>query len=896
MSGDMNEAVAQLQQGGDDARLWIDRVRQQSASVANESDSLIEATRRARLAARRIGGAMDRRNCVGVFGPSQAGKSYLVSALARHRDQPLKIDFGGDARDFLKEINPAGDRESTGLVSRFTRHGGKADPDFPVELRLLSETDLVKIIANSFLSDFDPNNMSFDLPDEAAIREALAELDGLAADKPVAAHLDDVELFDLGEYFRDHFRSRVGALDRAGYWEAAIRLGGRLNLAARARLFALLWGNLQPFTDLFISLAKPLETIGNPSEAKAGISALVPRETGEPPQPNSIIDVAVLARLNTDKDREDKVALKPVGGVRDGQATELPRATLTALIAEVKLVMVDAPWPFFEHTDLLDFPGARSRLKLSDLPTVQADSNERVRELYLRGKIAYLFQRYTSELELTSMLLCMPPSVQEVKDLSGMVRSWIDTTHGASAKQRAAASNALFLVLTKFDLEFLEKGGETAESRRGKWDRRLHASFLELYGKDGWPDDWDGKPFDNAVFLRNPGMKQVHLMDYTDPERLLEAGPAGASSNTIQAYRDAFQGSQLVARHFSDVDGVWNAALAPNDGGVSYLVERLTAVLDPDLKQRQGAARLRLVADRLHHALKRFHHGSSEDARQQRDARLQQVRKELLTALRAQDYRQFAHLISGLSLPETDARGLFFNVAAMREGDLEDSETSEAADDPWAEDDPWSDGKAAPAASPRRRRDRAEVFADRAVNGWTARLRRLQQDGTRLSRMGLPGQLVGEIIDELIVSADRDELPGRIADAVRDETLSAGARWEDAAERAVRIASYEINDFVGYFGFGGAAAADRPGFPEAPREPTRRIFAMADGDEITIGDERLALERDFFVDWGVALRSQGLANVAHDSGREISDEDNQQLGRILAMIDLQDALGAGDPD
>ena len=96
--------------------------------------------------------------------------------------------------------------------------------------------------------------------------------------------------------------------------------------------------------------------------------------------------------------------------------------------------------------------------------------------------------------------------------------------------------NALFLILTKFDLEFLEKGGETAESRQGKWDRRLHASLLELYGKDEWVGNWNGRPFANTLFLRNPGMKQKHLMDYQEivkqadgSERLVEAGPAAAS-------------------------------------------------------------------------------------------------------------------------------------------------------------------------------------------------------------------------------------------------------------------------------------------------------------------------------------------------------------------------------
>ncbi|WP_417513553.1 virulence factor SrfC family protein [Minwuia sp.] len=903
-TGEISEAVERLSSGGADARLWIDKVRGSSASVANEADSLIETTRRARLAARRIGGALDRRNCVGVFGPSQAGKSYLVSALARRKDAPLEIDFAGDVKDFLREINPAGDRESTGLVSRFTRHSGEADPEFPVELRLLSEMDLVKIIANSFLSDFDPNNMTLELPDEQAIRDTIRELEGgIRSSAQAADHLDEIELFDLAEYFRQHFRSRVGALDRANYWDAVIRIGGRLPIPSRAKLFALLWGDLQPFTDLFISLAKALEAIGNAPEARAALAGLIPRETGEPPRPNTIIDVAVLSRLNSEEDAQDTVAIKPVHADGPAAPTSLPRATLTALIAEVKLVMVDAPWPFFEHTDLLDFPGARSRLKLNDLPPVEADRDKQLRELFLRGKIAYLFQRYTSELELTAMLLCMPPSVQEVKDLAGMVRSWIDTTHGATPDVRARVKNALFLVLTKFDLEFLEKGGDDADSRRSKWDRRLHASFLELYGKDGWTEDWDGDPFANTVFLRNPGMKQVHLMDYSDVDRLVESGPAAQSSKVIGEYRDAFHGSALVAKHFNDRDRVWDAAMQPNDGGVEYLVERLSDVLDPNLKRRQGTERLLEAVTRLETALKRFHHGDGDDARRKRDERLQEVRKALLGAVRTQEYRNFAHLIDQLQLPETDARGIFFNVAAMREEDLaaeqaDDSEDAGGDADPWADDDPWAsetadsgEGEAAPLT---KRRERPEIFADRVINAWTARLRRFQQDDASLRALGMSSEIVGEIVDDLIVGADRHGLPDSIAESVRAETLTAGARWEDAADRAVRIAAYEINDYVGYLGFGAAPESERPKFPEAPRDPVRSIFSPPPTTlGIEVGKSRALLEREFFVDWGVALRRMGVDNVSHDSGREISDADNRELGRIITTIDVKDQLMSG---
>ena len=63
---------------------------------------------------------LDRKMCAGVFGPSQAGKSYLISALARDTEGNLQARFGAEMHDFISEINPEGGKESTGLVTRFT--------------------------------------------------------------------------------------------------------------------------------------------------------------------------------------------------------------------------------------------------------------------------------------------------------------------------------------------------------------------------------------------------------------------------------------------------------------------------------------------------------------------------------------------------------------------------------------------------------------------------------------------------------------------------------------------------------------------------------------------------------------------------------------------------------
>lgn len=890
----LRSAIGDLDAGAIQARTWVDAVRQTSASVAQQSDSIVDAGRLARLACRRYAQAATRNNCVGVFGPSQAGKSYLVSALARPQDGRLAIQMGDRTLDFLREINPPGDRESTGLVTRFTAKAEPTDLAFPVAVRLLTETDIIKILANSFFLDFDPNSMTIAPVEDEDVRAAIAA--AAAAPKSDApAHLDEIALFDLTLYFKANFSSRIGAFERSDYWNAVIAHAGRLSLADRAQLLSPLWGRVDAFTELYVHLAKSLDAVGYAKDAQAALSSLTPREAGSPPEPNTIIDVAVLKRLRTDRDAKDQVPLKPM---HDGAAlaeTSLPRATLTALIAEVSLTMAAQPWPFFEHADLLDFPGARSRLKLLKLPDEPSEQDDQVRELFLRGKIAYLFQRYTDELELTSMLLCMPPSVAEVKDLASMVKGWIAATHGAAPDRRKTVRNALFAVLTKHDLEFMEKGGEDDDSRMGKWDRRLHASLLELYGKDGWLDDWDGKPFDNTYFLRNPGMKQVHLMQYDDEASLRESAPV--ENAAFQTYRKAFMSSDIVAKHFRDREAVWEAALTPNDGGVAYLVEQLAAALDPDLKLNQARERLVEAAAALAAPLQGLYHAEGDEALQARDDALVALRRNLHGAFQKDGLKDFAHFRRAMMVDTANVRGAFLNVAAMREDELEakaEPASAPATSDPW-DDDPWAaDAADAPteaAAAPTpvaRRRGRPEVFAERLLNLWSGRLRRFQQDEHALAALGLDHESAGKVIDELLVGAQRLGLAEAVAEIVREETRSASVRWPDVADRVSEAAAMRFNDFVAYLGFDQSDAAGLPGFPEPPKEASRKIFtrdALPNG-VLELGAAPELLARAAFIDWGVALRAFGKANVGHAGGRDITEDQNRQLGAAIQRIEI----------
>ena len=136
-----------------------------------------------------------------------------------------------------------------------------------------------------------------------------------------------------------------------------------------------------------------------------------------------------------------------------GVVATIDRSQLAALVAELTFPLPGKPWDFFETTDLLDFPGARSREMIPSLSLLEDAA--RLGRVFLRGKVAYLFQRYNAEQEIAAMLLCVGPSNNEVQTLPEMVDGWIRQTMGGTPAERRTQRNSLFFVLTKFDSEFV---------------------------------------------------------------------------------------------------------------------------------------------------------------------------------------------------------------------------------------------------------------------------------------------------------------------------------------------------------------------------------------------------------------------------------------------------------
>ncbi len=860
----LSDTCRTLERVGTEFLTWLDqypdRVRQEKAGLTKEF-------RRLATQARRLEQAAQRPMCVGVFGPSQSGKSYLISALARKGTAPLLADFAGQEIDFIRDINPEGGRESTGLVTRFTlQPASGATPATPVQMRLLTQTDLVKILGNTYYADCDHSD------DELLTQAQLTELlDGLA--KAVQAQpvdpLTPDDVYDLQAYFERYFKGfeRVRLL-RHGYWEQAAQLAPRLRVQDRAKLFGVIWGGVEAFDQLYVRLYTGLQGLNFASDAYAGLEALLPRE-------QSIIDVQTLKGLGTGGGQT--LTLVGAGGAR----VNLPRSEVTALIAELRIVISEQPWDFFQHTDLLDFPGARSREQIKDLPAF-LQGNDALQSLFLRGKVAYLFERYCAEQELTSMLLCIGPSNQEVKTLPEMVYDWIISTHGATPEQRAQQPTALFLVLTKFDMEFEEKAGE--RSPESRWITRMESSLLNFFGKQhDWPRQWDTQgPFRNSYWLRNPHFKAKNIFDYDENGR--ELGIRPGESKRIELFKQAFLKDATASAHFQNPTQAWEAGFALNDGGIGYLAENLRPLCNPDLKRQQLEGQVTWLREQMVERLGHYYVSDNpEQELEKRRAAAQQVAGRLIDCAGEQ---RFGELLRALQADSDELEGIYYRIETRVPDEKQtiSAPTIGAAVDTGKMKALLGLGTPAagePVEAPRK--DDAALFAREAVAEWMRDLHDLGGNKSLCDYYRLPEPAMAELVKELIAGAQRLKLEDRIVTLAREVT-GFRMKFEQIVALPARLTANLLNRYVDFLGYDALAPERRPmlTLESGPRPVFPPRTVPRGGPQL--GEQPSSYDQDYYTDWIRGFLDLVERNARFRDGAEVDLAANRRLGELLARL------------
>jgi hypothetical protein len=884
----LSAQCADIAAGAGQAIEWVRDVRKHARRLDNEADKLIEDLRRSRNLCRRLGGAAQRPLSIGVFGMSQAGKSYLISTLARGASGQLRTTLDGAQLDFISHINPpGGGKEATGLVTRFTRQAGRAPAGFPIELTLFSEADLVKILGNSFFNDFDRERRKFDTEPEH-IRAHLAEFERQRQPNPTGG-LDEDDMVDLLDYFTHRYGESMKTL-KADYWPAVIELAPRLSAAARGKLLSILWGEGNTaFTDVYVKMRNALEGLGYARTVFVPLEALVnPAGGGYEWSPDSILNVDVLGRLNKPGGKALTVLPVAADGTVGAQAG-VDRAMLAALTAEMKFVLADPPLAnMLETVDLLDFPGYRGRLAIADLDDVRKDpktaESDPVAELLLRGKVGYLFERYTDDQEMNVLIMCTRCDIQiEITALAPVLDGWVKSTQGTAA-ERAERPPGLIWVITQLDKRLAPVPGQSDKAMDELWGGMVHITLLERFGKCEWLQEWsNGRPFDNVFLMRKPGyMGSVIETEERGNGETHEGELRPGERERLDRLRDTFARNDNVVRHIRDAEEAWAALLEPNDGGMGRLAGYLQTVSAPEIKlnriaEQVAGTRANLIDRRLAGYFQADGIGEMEKKTQLAGA--------VSAAIEEHDLA-FGELVLAMQPPAEHLRRLYLSADAAQQNREGQASAEIDKGKPRSRSEELrgklkSGGvqqQPAPAAG------RAGLFAQAVLREWIKQLRDLPVDLEMRRFLDLPADVLQAITDELITASDRCRVEERLVEALRPLEDRRSTTRAGIVDQQVLLARAVVNDFVDFAGIAGTPLEDRPPSPVDGRKVFEPPSPVPPGALPALPEDEVPYAAMYVLDWLEAFRTLAIGNAGHSAGREITPEQNQRLGAIFKVM------------
>ncbi|MDQ1211358.1 virulence factor SrfC family protein [Pantoea anthophila] len=877
----LQQGWAAIAQGCQDALSWVNDVRTGSRRLDNEADKLTLDLLRTRNLANSLSQVSTTPMTVGFFGISQAGKSYLISALAAGSNGELEARYGSKVVNFIREVNPVGGgKEATGLVTRFTRHAPEAPEGYPIPLRLFSEIDLAKILANTWFNDFDHEQLDYKI--EERIEERLRPYLQYAGQPSANNGVSPEDVVALWDYVNASFKNSVGTLEHA-WLQQALAIAPALSSHERAEFFSLLWGEQRELTEIYRSLAQVLAKLNHATMVFAPLDTLTDHSNG------SIMNVDSLSRLGSSQDRSVEIRFWQEDH-QVGKAV-LTQAELAALTSELIFPLADVANPSVtEQVDLLDFPGYRGRLKLTDVKDAVQGGQNPVSQLLLRGKVAYLFERYTDNQEMNALVVCASSVKQsDVSDVGPVLTRWVNKTQGKKAEERGKNNPGLFWAITMCDLRIADNLKKSESQLQEAWEGMLQMTLLERFEQYSWLTEWSpGKPFNNCFLVRKPGMETpfLTLEDGSNSESAIEAGISERHREVLDTMGRLFSAGKRVSNHIAEPQTAWREMLKLNDGGISHLTKGLRNVANLEYKLQRLHEQLKQC--RLEKVDKHLGRWYQHDGEGQL-VRKQAIARELWQGLSASP-QSMGEIISRLDLSSNELRSIYLSIreqdpdpqAGVEQRPQNAFAASLFGSNPFGEESNDEQTTASELTPERIGQD--DEFAHRAFKAWVAHLRELPNQNAYWQQLGIKNEAISLLCEELITAATRQDLEGTLKRALAGQEQAGALRQQLLARQTLR-AQLAIRDFIAWFGY---LAMPESQVPESYIGEKKKVFAR----QVSLASDELpqlpAVAPQpgvtYMGDWLSALMKITLDNAGHSATSDISAEQNQRLGQIIGKM------------
>lgn len=565
-----------------------------------------------------------------AFGESQMGKSYLVSAMMSEPGKPFVVTDGEKTYNFIDDINPSNPNsrvESTGVVTRFIV---KEQPDVPksfLKARLLSLSDMILVLCEAYHHQVDYENSEIKRVDDIRqFCQAMESSLGETMNNHPLLLQDD--LLDIEQYLEESaLHQKVANLTDpdTGFFRFLLMNIGRMTDEQMVASLRLLWNDNENMNRLFDVLLDAYHRLNFSDIVYVPFSAVLKRQ-------GTLLDVARLDEIF------DEPVSPPDGYQKFTQVmlqsstfVEMEKSLLSALLAEIYLSlprMETGQRDFLTHLDILDFPGAR---RPEGLAAERLSSGKNLSVILRRGKVTYLFNKYSEAKLINSLLFCHNNYQSAESTMGGVLTDWVNNNVGANAKDRKtymseAGVAPLFIVSTFFNLDLVHQSGDdnNPQDIKNRWKNRFDVVLEKevLKANDDteglhWFNNWDNNTFKNIYLLRDFKYSREVFSGYdpntSSPELQLIETPSFPDFMT--RLKASFVAYPEVVKHFQNPDKDWDAAASLNLDGTHRIMASLNA-LAPNVKRARdikfNADFLRLLKQ-LNDVLDRYYHAGSND-------------------------------------------------------------------------------------------------------------------------------------------------------------------------------------------------------------------------------------------------------------------------------------------